>query len=110
MEFVNGCVLNLYNKDSIQETKCKPTGNLACIDLSEDDCENREIAEKMIKPSVANPKRQWGYESDEEDDNLHYLVVGDSVVQGIDEQLFHKGKNNKVVSLRGKGIERVRKF
>ena len=31
-------------------------------------------------------------------------------MQGIDEQLFHKGKNNRVVSLRGKGIEQVRKF
>ena len=28
----------------------------------------------------------------------------------IDEQLFHKGKNNGFVSLRGKGIEQVRKF
>ena len=51
-----------------------------------------------------------GYESDEEEDNLHNLIVGDYIVQGIDEQLFHKGKNNRVVSLRGKGIEQVRKF
>ena len=64
----------------------------------------------MVKPSVASPKRQSGYESDEEEDNLHNLIVGGSIVQGIDEQLFHKGKNNKVVSLRGKGIEEVRKF
>ena len=31
-------------------------------------------------------------------------------MQGIDEQLLYKGKNNKVVSLRGKGIEQIRKF
>ena len=123
MGLVNDCVLNLNNKESIQETECKPvdatqfevlndpTGNLGCIDVSEDDCEeDREITEKMIKPSAASSKRQWGYGSDEEEDNLHNLIAGNSIVQGIDEQLFHKGKNNKVVSLRGKGIEQVRKF
>ena len=63
MELVNDCVLNLNNKESIQVTECKPvdatqfevfsdpTGNFACIDVSEDDCEDdREITEKMIKP------------------------------------------------------------
>ena len=64
----------------------------------------------MTKPTVASSKRQWGYENDEEEDNFHNLIVGDSIVQGIDEQLFNKGKNNRVVSLRGKGIEQVRKF
>ena len=59
----------------------------------------------MIKPIVASSKRQWGYESDKEEDNLHNLIAGDSIVQGIDEQLFHKRKNKRVVSLRGKGIE-----
>ena len=55
-------------------------------------------------------KDSGGCESDEEEDNLHNLIIGDSIVQGIDEQLFHKGKNNKVASLRGKGIEQVRKL
>ena len=123
MDLVNDCVLNLNNEENIQETKCKPvdakqfevlndpTGNLGCIDESEDVCEEDcEITEKMIKPIVASSKRQWGCESDEDKDNLHNLIVGDSIVQGINEQLFHKGKNNRVVSLRGKGIEKVRKF
>ena len=72
-----------------------PTGNLVCIHVSQDDYEeDLEITEKMIKPSVASPERQWGYESDEKEDNLHNLIDGDSIVQGINEQLFYKGKEH----------------
>ena len=64
----------------------------------------------MIKPGAASSKRQWWYESDEEEDNLHNPNAGYFIVQGIDEQLFHKAKNNEVVSLRAKGKEHVRKL
>ena len=89
VDLVNDCVLNLNNKESIQETKYKPvdatqfevlndrTGNLSCIDVSEDVCEeNCEITEKMIKPIAASSKRQWEYESDEEEDNLILISLG----------------------------------
>ena len=63
-------MLTLNNKESIQETECRPvdatqfevcndpTGNLGCTEVGEDDCEeDREIAEKMTKPSAASSKR-----------------------------------------------------
>ena len=43
-------------------------------------------------------------------DDLQYLIIGDSIVQGIKNQQFHKGQNTKVISLRGKGLQEVRKY
>ena len=43
-------------------------------------------------------------------DDLQYLIVGDSIVQGIKNQQFHKGQNTKVISLRGRGLQEVRKY
>ena len=43
-------------------------------------------------------------------DDLQHLIVGDSIVQGIKNQQFHKGQNTKVISLRGRGLQEVRKY
>ena len=78
-----------------------------CEDDFEEDC---EITSEIVRPSAANASRDMT-EMDEEEDNLHHLIMRDSVIQGTDEQLFHKRKNNEVVfSPRGKGIKHVRKF
>ena len=41
---------------------------------------------------------------------LDYLTIGDSLVHGIDEKLFHKGKSTKIVSLREKRLKEVTEF
>ena len=43
-------------------------------------------------------------------DDLQHLIVGDSIVQGIKNQQFYKGQTTKVISLRGKGSQEVRKY
>ena len=43
-------------------------------------------------------------------DDLQHLIIGDSIDQGIKSQQFHKGQNTKVISLRGKGLQEVRKY
>ena len=42
--------------------------------------------------------------------SVEHLIIGDSLVQGIKETLFHKNATTKVVSLRGKGIKEVYEF
>ena len=42
--------------------------------------------------------------------DLQHLIIGDSIIQGIKEQVFHKGKRTKVLSLKGKGINAVRDY
>ena len=43
-------------------------------------------------------------------ESVEHLIIGDSLVQGIKETLFHKNATTKVVSLTGKGIKEVYEF
>ena len=38
-------------------------------------------------------------------ESIEHFITGDSLVQGIKENLFHKNATTKVVSLTGKGIK-----
>ena len=51
------------------------------------------------------------YDRDDRSNNendIHHLIIGDSIIQRIKGSLFHKGKNTQVVSLRGKGVTEVK--
>ena len=43
-------------------------------------------------------------------DNIAHLIIGDSIIQGINENKFHKNFGMKVASLRGKGIIEVHEY
>ena len=43
-------------------------------------------------------------------DNTEHLIIGDLIIQDINENKFHKNFGMKVVSLRGKGIIEVHEY
>ena len=43
-------------------------------------------------------------------ESVQHLIIGDSLVQGIKENLFHKNAATKVVPHRGKGIKEAYEF
>ena len=43
-------------------------------------------------------------------ESIEHLIIGDSLVQGIKENLFHKNATTKVLPLKGKGIKEAYEF
>ena len=43
-------------------------------------------------------------------ESIEHLIIGDSLVRGIKENLFHKNATAKVVLLGGKGIKEAYEF
>ena len=62
----------------------------------------------MIRSNPVN-KQFLKATSTPDDNTIHesveHLIIDDSLIQGIKENLFHKNATTKVVSLRGKGIK-----
>ena len=44
------------------------------------------------------------------ENDIHHLIIGHSIIQGIKGSLFHKGKSTQVVSLRGQGVTEVKEY
>ena len=80
---------------------------------SEHDFEHLDIQKKM----TMDPKKPFESYSERItnkkeppvhiQDNIEHLIIGDSIIQGINENKFHKNFGTKVVPLRGKGIIEV---
>ena len=62
----------------------------------------------IVKDIDTDTKDQEDKASDRRLIDLQHLIVGDSIIQGIKEQIFHKGQRTKIVSLKGKGMNEVR--
>ena len=62
------------------------------------------------KDADTDTKDQEEEATDRRPIDLQHLIIGDSIIQGIKEQVFHKRQRTKVVSLKGKGINEVRNY
>ena len=83
------------------------------LSINKDENDKEETTFVQLYPDTVN--KQFLKATSTPDDNIihesvEHLIIGDSLVQGIKETLFHKNATTKVVSLRGKGIKEVYEF
>ena len=84
---------------------------------SENDFENIDIQKKMTMGPRKPPTELYSERTTNKkeppvyiQDNMEHLIIGDSIIQGINENKFHNSFGTKVVSLRGKGIIEVHEY
>ena len=63
-----------------------------------------DTVNKQFPKATSTPENKVIHET------IEHLIIGDSLVQGIKENLFHKNTTTKVVPLRGKGIKQAYEF
>ena len=85
------------------------------INLSINKDENDKEETNFVQLYSDNVNKQFLKATSTPDDNIihesvEHLIIGDSLVQGIKENLFHKNAATKVVSLRRKGIKEAYEF
>ena len=83
---------------------------------SENDFENIDIQKKMTMGPRKPPKSYSERTANKKEPpvyiqySIEHLIIGDSIIQGINENRFHKNFGTKVVSLRGKGTFEVHQY
>ena len=78
--------------------------------------ENIDIQKKMIMGQRKPPISYSEKTTDKKEspiyiqDNIEHLIIGDSIIQGINENKFQKNFGTKVVQLRGKDMIDVQEY
>ena len=111
-EYIEQRILAMQRNDKelADESVPKVCGNFVEIEKNADSADWASHSDNSLYETEDFTRFYDRDDQSKNENEIHHLIIGDSIIQGIKGSLFHKGKNTQVVSLRGKGVTEVKEY